>query len=157
MNLTAEQKLTINNALACLECIMEESPVYQSDSPMLTSSELAANYCRLKIGAETREVVLVLFLSNQHKLLCADIIFKGIINQASISPRDIIKKALEVNAAAMIIAHNHPSGDVTPSNADFTITKKLKAACELFDIRLLDHLVVSMKDVYSFVEHDDMA
>ncbi|OBX04295.1 JAB domain-containing protein [Gallibacterium genomosp. 3] len=157
MNLTTEQKLTINNALTCLEQLMESSPLYQINAPEFTSPALATDYCRLKIGAETREVVLVLFLSNQHKLLCADIMFKGIINQASISPRDIIKKALEVNTAAIIIAHNHPSGDVTPSNADFTITKKLKAACELFDIRLLDHLVVSMKEAYSFAEHNDMA
>ncbi|HJF74159.1 JAB domain-containing protein [Gallibacterium anatis] len=152
MNLTTEQKLTINNALTCLEQLMESSPLYKVNAPEFTSPALATDYCRLKIGTENREVFLVLFLSNQHKLICADIMYKGSINISIASPRGIIKKALDENAAAIIVAHNHPSGYVAPSAEDISTTSKLKSACELFDIKLLDHLIVSMKEAYSFAE-----
>ncbi|KGQ58911.1 JAB domain-containing protein, partial [Gallibacterium anatis] len=97
MNLTTEQKLTINNALTCLEQLMESSPLYKVNAPEFTSPALATDYCRLKIGTENREVFLVLFLSNQHKLICADIMYKGSINISIASPRGIIKKALDEN------------------------------------------------------------
>ena len=79
--------------------------------------------------------------------------FKGTIDGASIFPREVVKKALKLNAAAVIFAHNHPSGDATPSERDKKITKKLKKALALVDVRVLDHIIIGVAGQYSFAEH----
>ena len=88
------------------------------------------------------EVFCCLFLDNRHRVLCFDELFRGTIDGTSVYPREVVKQALRVNAAAVILAHNHPSGVAEPSQADERITRRLKAALDLVDIRLLDHFVV---------------
>ena len=88
------------------------------------------------------ELFCCLFLDNRHRVLRFDELFRGTIDGTSVYPREVVKEALAVNAAAVILAHNHPSGVAEPSQADERITKRLKSALELVDIRLLDHLVI---------------
>ena len=88
------------------------------------------------------ELFCCLFLDNRHRILAFDELFRGTIDGTSVYPREVVKEALAINAAAVILAHNHPSGVAEPSQADERITKRLKAALELVDIRLLDHLII---------------
>jgi DNA repair protein RadC len=88
------------------------------------------------------ELFCCLFLDNRHRVLGFDELFRGTIDGTSVYPREVVKEALAINAAAVILAHNHPSGVAEPSQADERITKRLKAALELVDIRLLDHLII---------------
>ena len=88
------------------------------------------------------EIFCCLFLDNRHRVLCFETLFRGTIDGTSVYPREVVKEALAVNAAAIILAHNHPSGVAEPSQADERITKRLKSALELVDIRLLDHLII---------------
>ena len=88
------------------------------------------------------ELFCCLFLDNRHRVLRFDELFRGTIDGTSVYPREVVKEALAVNAAAVILAHNHPSGVAEPSQADEHITRRLKAALELVDIRLLDHLII---------------
>ena len=88
------------------------------------------------------EVFCCLFLDNRHRVLCFEKLFRGTIDGTSVYPREVVKEALAVNAAAIILAHNHPSGVAEPSQADERITRRLKSALELVDIRLLDHLII---------------
>ncbi|HAS8160916.1 TPA: DNA repair protein RadC, partial [Vibrio vulnificus] len=98
-----------------------------------------------------REVFAVMFLDNQHRLIAFEELFFGTIDSASVYPREVLKAALKINAAALIFAHNHPSGDATPSQADKQITQRLKEALALVDIRVLDHIVVGDSAI-SFAE-----
>ena len=94
-----------------------------------------------------------LFLDNQHRVIHLDQLFRGTIDGASVYPREVVKKALHHNAAAVIFAHNHPSGISEPSPADKQITEKLKQALALLDIRVLDHFIIADGQPYSFAEH----
>ncbi|EHW0625776.1 DNA repair protein RadC [Vibrio vulnificus] len=104
-----------------------------------------------KLGKYEREVFGVMLLNNQHQLLEFVELFYGTIDSAAIYPREVVKVVLEKNAAAVIFAHNHPSGDSSPSQADRRITERLKSALELIDVSVLDHIVVG-KDCMSFAE-----
>ncbi|MCS0218246.1 DNA repair protein RadC [Vibrio alginolyticus] len=108
-------------------------------------------YLKLKLGAHEREVFAVMFLDNQHQLISFEELFFGTIDAASIYPREVLKTALNHNAAAVIFAHNHPSGIAKPSQADKRITQRLIDALKLVDIRVLDHIVVG-EDCVSFAE-----
>ncbi|PTP34949.1 RadC family protein [Vibrio splendidus] len=108
-------------------------------------------YLKLKLGAHDREVFAVMFLDNQHQLISFEELFFGTIDAASIYPREVLKAALNHNAAAVIFAHNHPSGIAEPSQADRRITQRLVDALKLVDIRVLDHIVVG-EDCVSFAE-----
>ncbi len=108
-------------------------------------------YLKLKLGAYDREVFALMLLDNQHRLIQFDILFFGTIDAASIYPREVAKAALSHNAAAVIFAHNHPSGIAEPSQADRHITDKLIKALGLIDVRVLDHVVVG-EDCVSFAE-----
>ncbi len=88
------------------------------------------------------EVFCCLYLDNRHRVLCFEELFRGTIDGTSVYPREVVKQALAVNAAAIILAHNHPSGVAEPSQADERITRRVKSALELVDIRLLDHLII---------------
>lgn len=103
------------------------------------------------LGNYDREVFALLLLDNQHRLIEFNELFYGTIDSASVYPREVVKLALERNAAAVIFAHNHPSGDATPSQADKRITSRLKDALALIDVRVLDHFVVGETCV-SFAE-----
>ena len=108
-------------------------------------------YLALKLGAHEREVFAVMFLDSQHRLISFEEMFFGTIDAASVYPREVLKMALRHNAAAVIFAHNHPSGVPEPSQADKRITERLVEALKLVDIRVLDHIVVGESCV-SFAE-----
>lgn len=99
-------------------------------------------YLQSRLGHLGHEVFCCLFLDNRHRVLRFDEMFRGTIDGTSVYPREVVKEALSINAAAVILAHNHPSGVAEPSQADERITRRLKAALELVDVRLLDHLVI---------------
>ncbi|WP_075533593.1 RadC family protein [Moritella viscosa] len=116
-----------------------------------TDPQNTKKYLSMKLGHYEREVFAVLFLDNQHQLISYQELFYGTINSASVYPREVAKTALLENAAAVIFAHNHPSGVAEPSLADKRITTRLVDALKLFDIRVLDHIVVGSECI-SFAE-----
>ncbi|MBY7813582.1 DNA repair protein RadC [Vibrio fluvialis] len=107
----------------------------------LTNPDATKEYVRCKLGSYEREVFALLLLDNQNRLIEFKELFHGTVDAASVYPREVVKEVLEVNAAAVIFAHNHPSGDSTPSQADRRITERLKDALALVDVRVLDHIV----------------
>ncbi|WP_224784664.1 JAB domain-containing protein [Marinihelvus fidelis] len=109
----------------------------------LTDPAAAGQYCQLRLGDREHEVFLVVFLDTRHRVRGAEELFRGTIDGACVYPREVAKAALMNNAAAVIVAHNHPSGVTEPSMADQAITRRLKDALTLLEIRLLDHFVVS--------------
>ena len=125
---------------------------YFSRGEQIKSPEKAQNYLRVKLAAFDHEVFIGLFLNNQQQVISCDELAHGTINCASIYPREVVKTALQHNAAKVIFAHNHPSGISEPSQADVHITNKLKDALSLFDIGVLDHLVIG-EGIYSFAEN----
>lgn len=109
-------------------------------------------FLKSRLRGYQQEVFACLFLDNQHRVIKFEELFKGTIDGASVYPREVVKKALALNAAAVILAHNHPSGLAEPSQADLRITEKLKAALLLVDIRVLDHMIIGDGEVMSFAE-----
>ncbi len=118
----------------------------------LTSPDLVRQYLITELRHQQQEVFSVLFLDNQHRLLRYEALFYGTLDSASVYPREVVKKALAHNAAAVILAHNHPSGVAEPSQADERITERLKQALELVGVRILDHLIIGDGSVSSFAE-----
>ena len=118
----------------------------------MSSPEAVKDHLRLELGVLEHEVFCVLFLDAQHRIIALKQMFRGSVSQTSVYPREVVKEALSVNAAAVILAHNHPSGSVEPSRADEFLTQTLKTALALVDVRVLDHLVVAGADVCSFAE-----
>lgn len=136
----------VREALILLEYQLHEP------GPSFTSSQAARDWLRLNLATLEREAFTVLWLDNQHRLTAHDTLFLGTINSITVHPREVVKAGLKHNAAAVILAHNHPSGEAEPSDADRQITARLKQALELVDIRLLDHLVVGGMSVVSLAE-----
>lgn len=128
-----------------------------SQAQVFSHPNAVREYLRLWLGREPRECFGALFLNSQHELITAEILFRGTIDHASVHPREIVRRALALNATAMIVAHNHPSGNATPSHADITLTQQLQAALNLLDIRLLDHFIVTSSNSYSLAEHGNLS
>jgi DNA repair protein RadC len=118
----------------------------------LTSPDAVRDYLRLCLSTLPHEAFMALFLDSQHRLVAADELFRGTLAQTSVYPREVVKAALARNAAAVIFAHNHPSGVAEPSRADELLTAALKQALALVDIRTLDHFIVAGTRVVSFAE-----
>lgn len=118
----------------------------------LTSPEQTKLYLSGLLRDKQREEFYVLFLDNQHRVICGEPLFQGTIDAASVYPREVVKRALEHNAAALILAHNHPSGVAEPSQSDRRITRRIIDALALVDIRVLDHFVVGDGEIVSFAE-----
>jgi len=118
-----------------------------------TSSQATRDFLRFKLGNFEREVFAVMLLDSQHKLIDYQELFYGTINAASVYPREVVKAALQENAAAVIFAHNHPSGLGEPSIADKLITKRLQDALGLIDVTVLDHVIIG-ESCYSFAENN---
>ncbi len=118
----------------------------------MSSPGAVKDYLRLAIGTLEHEMFAILFLDAQHRLLAMKEMFRGTVSQTSVYPREVVKEALVLNAAAIVLAHNHPSGCAEPSRADEFLTQTLKAALALVDVRVLDHLVVTVAEVVSFAE-----
>ena len=118
----------------------------------LSSPDAVRDYLKLALGPETVEVFVGLFLDSQHRLIAAEELARGTLAQTSVYPREVVKTALRRNAAAVIFAHNHPSGVAEPSRADELLTQALRNALTLVDVRTLDHLIVAGSRVTSFAE-----
>lgn len=116
----------------------------------LTNPELVADHLIHQLRDREHEVFAILYLDNRHRVLDYEELFFGTLNGASVHPREVVKKVLFHNAAAVIIAHNHPSGIAEPSQSDLSITAKLKEALALIDVNLLDHLVIGDGEYVSF-------
>ena len=112
----------------------------------------AFTYLQALMGSYENEVFGSVFLDTQHRIICFEELFRGSINAANIYPREVVKKALSVNAAAVIFVHNHPSGDPEPSEADKKITVQLRDALNLVDVSVLDHIVVGANECVSMTE-----
>jgi DNA repair protein RadC len=118
----------------------------------LSSPGAVRDYLRLTLGHREHEVFVALFLDAQNRLLVAEELFRGTLTQTSVYPREVVKRALAVNAAAVIFAHNHPSGMAEPSRSDEMLTASLRQALALVDVRVLDHLIVAGSATVSFAE-----
>ena len=118
----------------------------------MENPQVTRHYLQSLLAHQEREIFMALFLDNQHRVLLAQKMFSGSINSVEVHPREIVREALKVNAAALILAHNHPSGMSEPSKADREITHKVSEACGLLNIRLLDHLVIGHGEYVSFAE-----
>jgi DNA repair protein RadC len=118
----------------------------------MTSPHAVKDYLRLHIGVLEHEVFTVVFLDSQHRMIEVREMFRGTLTQTSVYPREVVKEALALNAGAVILAHNHPSGLPEPSRADEVLTQTLKAALAVVDVRVLDHFVVSLTGIVSFAE-----
>ena len=141
----AELAAVIEMARRSLVQQLRESPVFESPTQV-------KQYAQLLLAELPYEVFTVMFLDAQHRLLHTQEMFRGTLSQTSVHPREVVRRALALNAAAAVLAHNHPSGLAEPSRADEFLTQTLKAALALIDVRVLDHLVVGRNAVVSFAE-----
>jgi DNA repair protein RadC len=139
-----------------LQAVLEMSRRYLQEQMMqtdtLSSPTETRRYLQAKLRAYPHEVFSCLFLDNRHRVICFEELFRGTIDGASVHPREVVKRSLEHNAAALILAHNHPSGIAEPSQADRQITAHLKRALSLVDIRVLDHIIVGDGEPISLAE-----
>lgn len=119
---------------------------------VFSSPQSVRDYLRLTLARREHEVFVALFLDSQHRLIAAEELFRGTLTQTSVYPREIVKRALALNAGAVIFAHNHPSGVAEPSRSDELLTASLRQALSLVDVRVLDHLVVAGTATTSFAE-----
>ena len=123
-----------------------------AQAPVFDAPATVKQYVQLKLAAHEHEVFAVLFLDSQHRLIVMEELFRGTVSQTSVYPREVVKRALALNAAAVVLAHNHPSGVAEPSRADEHLTQALRSALQLVDVRVLDHLIVGTGQVVSFAE-----
>ncbi len=137
---------------AVLEIARRAMSQQLADVPVFDNPTVVKHFVALQLGALGHEVFAVLFLDNQHRLLKHEEMFRGTLTHTSVYPREVARRALELNSAAVILAHNHPSGAAEPSRADEFLTQSLKSALQLVDVRVLDHLVVGRGEVVSFAE-----
>jgi DNA repair protein RadC len=123
-----------------------------SDQPVFDSPNRVKDYLALRLGGRQQEVFAVLFLDGQHRCIRLEEMFQGTLTQTSVYPREVVKRALALNAGAVVLAHNHPSGLAEPSRADEFLTQTLKTALQLVDVRVLDHIVVGQGQTVSLAE-----
>ena len=141
-----EERIVINMAKSILE--NKHRPGEQFSDPNETKT-----YLQLKYQDYEHEVFAMMLLTHRHRLITIDELFRGTIDGASVYPREVVKSALQHNASALVLVHNHPSGDPSPSEADKRITERLVKALKLIDVRVLDHIVVAKEGVYSFAQN----
>lgn len=127
---------------AAVELVRRSLAARMTERRALASPAQAGDYLRVWLGGRAAEVFAALFLDSRHRLIAAEELFQGSIDGASVHPREVVRRALAHNAAALIVAHNHPSGVAEPSAADLAITARLRDALALVDVRLIDHLIV---------------
>ncbi len=144
--LTPYAQRTIRRAINLLDKYLHQPGI------PFTSSAAARDWLRLQLAGQEREVFMVLYLDNQHRLLESETLFAGSVNHVHVHPREVVKSALRFNAAAVVFAHNHPSGDSEPSQCDRNITGRLQEALALVDVKMLDHLVIGSESIVSFAE-----
>ena len=135
-----------------LDAACEQMSLRVRRGTCLSSPRATRDYLALKLGNLEHEVFAVLFLDKRHRLISYQEMFRGTIDGASVHPREVVKEALKQNAAAVILAHPHPSGVAEPSQADEFITARLKQALDLVDIRVIDHIIVAGGETVSLAE-----
>ena len=140
MAISPNEQKVLDRAARILAREMKERP------HSMTSPQLVRNFLRFRLEHVEHEVFCALFLDNQNRLIEFSELFRGTLDSASVYPREVVKEALRHNAGAVIFAHNHPSGIAEPSDADRRITRRLDEALRLFDIRVVDHLVVGFAE-----------
>ena len=138
--------------LAVMEMARRAIAQQMQAAPVFDSPGRVKDYLALNLGGRTQEVFSVLFLDSQHRLLKLEDLFFGTLTQTSVYPREVVKRALALNAGAVVLAHNHPSGVAEPSRADEYLTQTLKTALQMVDVRVLDHVVVGRGQVVSMAE-----
>jgi DNA repair protein RadC len=138
-----QQDAVITQALGILSARALTPGQFMKDPPT------AGQFFRLRLGEESREHFEVAFLDNRHRLIAVERLFSGSVDGAEVHPRVVVQRALSLNAVAVMLAHNHPSGNPEPSPADRMLTSRLREALCLVDIRVLDHFVVTATDVVS--------
>ena len=134
------------------ELLMRDLHAQMCQGPVMSSPEVLRDWLRLHCANLEHEVFLVLYLSTQLHLIEAVELFRGTLTQTSVYPRELVKGAIARNAACVVVAHNHPSGHVEPSRADEHLTKTLKTALNLVDVRVIDHLIVAGNQIMSMAE-----
>jgi DNA repair protein RadC len=122
------------------------------EKPLFETPQSVRDYLQLQLGSRPHEIFAVLFLDSQHRLIALEEMFRGTLTQTSVYPREVVVHALALNAASVVLAHNHPSGAAKPSRADESLTQTLKAALALVDVRVLDHFVVTSTQAVSMAE-----
>jgi DNA repair protein RadC len=145
-DLAADERALIQQAIACLEAR------YHVRQEALTSPQDTRDYLKLRLAGVPYEVFAILLLDNRHRVIQYRELFRGTIDGASVHPREVVRLVLGTNAAAVILAHNHPSGVAEPSQADLRITQRLQEALALIEVRVLDHIVIGEGEGASFAE-----
>ena len=143
----AQEQAVIRRALEILESRLRTDP-----GPYIETPAAAVEYFKLTLAAEPAEVFAVAFLDTRHRLIEIREMFRGTVDGASVFPREIVRAVIETNAAAVVMAHQHPSGNPEPSEADRSITLKLGKALALIDVRVLDHVVIGGMEHVSLAE-----
>ena len=138
--------------LAVMELARRAAGQQLKEREVFTSPDGVKRYLQLHLSALTHEVFAVLFLDSQNRLIEMRELFRGTLTQTSVYPREIVKQALALHAASVVLAHNHPSGTVQPSRADEALTQTLKSALALVDVRVLDHVIVAPGDALSMAD-----
>lgn len=124
-----------------------------TEAPVLTSYDAIIEYCRAASGYKDREEFRVIFLNAKNRIIGEEVQQRGSVNAVAIHPGEVMRSAVLKGATALILVHNHPSGDVTPSRADIEVTRKIAEALAAVEIRLIDHFIVSKSLVFSFNDH----
>ena len=124
----------------------------QEEDPLLTP-EMTREFLQSQLADAEREIFMAIFLDNKNRVLKHCHLFSGTLSHVEVHPREIVREAIKVNAAGVILAHNHPSGCAEPSRADKEITKRIIKCCQIMDIRVLDHLIIGRGEYLSFAEH----
>ena len=148
----SQQQLLQRRLGAARELLMRDLRAQMAQGPMMSSPQVLRDWLRLHCAGLQHEVFLALYLDAHHRLIAHEELFRGTLTQTSVYPRELVKSALSHNAAALAVAHNHPSGQADPSRADEFLTQTLKTALALVDVRLLDHFVVAGDQCVSFAE-----
>ena len=138
--------------VAVLELARRALASQLKEKTMFASPQAIRDYLQLQLGGRDHEIFAVLFLDTSHRLIVLEEMFRGTLTQTSVYPREVVVRALALNAANVVLAHNHPSGIAQPSRADESITQTLKAALALVDVRVLDHFIVTANEAVSMSE-----
>ncbi|MDW5442297.1 RadC family protein [Polaromonas sp. SM01] len=138
--------------VAVLELARRALAQQLQDKPLFSTPQAVRDYLQLQLGSRPHEIFAVLFLDSQHRLIALEELFRGTLTQTSVYPREVVVRALALNAASVVLAHNHPSGAAEPSRADEALTQTLKSALALVDVRVLDHFVVTRSQAVSMAE-----
>jgi len=144
------EKLSVEDAIIAKALAILAQRMAQRD--VLSSPDAVKNYLQLHLAREVVEKFAVMFLDAQNRLIEMRVLFSGTLTQTSVYPREVVRAALEIHAAAVVLAHNHPSGTVQPSRADEALTQTLKQALALVDVRVLDHVIVAPGQSLSMAE-----